>query len=380
MKITWKQCLRLGVTLLIVFLIITNISSIKGYFSLIWNASFPLILGAIIAYAVNIPMSFYERNLFSKVKSQKLLKLKRPICLSAAILTLIVVISAISAIVIPKLLSCVKLMIDAMPLAFAEFRLIVSDSKMLSTLITDEVLNSLNNIDWNNLISNALRIVSRGVGGIAETLSKAAISVFSGVLTFLMSFIFSVYLLASKERVIKQFNTLTNKFMRKNINLTLKKVVAVFNQSFHNFIVGQCIEACILGILCIIGMLIFRFDNAALIGTLVGFTSLIPIAGAYIGAIVGALILLTVSPMTSLFFIIFVIILQQLEGNIIYPKVVGASVGLPGIWTFAAVVLGGGLYGVMGMLVGVPLAATIYKLLKHHVRKINRTSKNSGSK
>ncbi|MGN1097475.1 MAG: AI-2E family transporter, partial [Clostridia bacterium] len=134
------------------------------------------------------------------------------------------------------------------------------------------------------------------------------------------------------------------------------------------FIVGQCVEAVILGLLCIVGMLIFRFPYAVMIGTLVGFTALIPIAGAYIGAGVGALMIMTVSPIKAVLFIVFIVVLQQLEGNIIYPRVVGSSVGLPGIWTLAAITVGGGLFGIYGMLAGVPLAAAVYKLVKENLR------------
>ena len=140
--------------------------------------------------------------------------------------------------------------------------------------------------------------------------------------------------------------------------------LSIFNDSFHRFIVGQCTEAVILGVLCILGMLIFRFPYAMMIGTLVGFTALIPIAGSYIGAIVGAIMILTVSPLKSLLFLLFIVVLQQIEGNLIYPRVIGKSIGLPSLWVLAAVTVGGSLMGVMGMLIGVPIVAALYRLLK----------------
>ncbi len=378
MKITWKNCIRIGITLFVVFLVITKISSIKGYCIDLWHAVFPLILGGVIAYAVNIPMSFYEKKLFCRLKpTNRLLKFKRPICLTAAIITLILVVSVVSALVIPKLVSCVRLMIAVLPSAFEQVEEFIISNKMLSSLLTEDFLNTLSSIDWNSFITNSINLVTKSVGNLAGTVSKAAVSVFSGVATFFMSFIFAVYLLSCKETLARQFNSLTNKLIRRDINTRSKKVISVLNESFHNFIVGQCIEACILGGLCVLGMWIFRFEYSMMIGTLIGFTALIPIAGAYIGAGIGALILLTVSPTSALLFLIFVIILQQLEGNIIYPRVVGASVGLPGIWTFAAVVVGGGLFGVAGMLIGVPLTASAYKLIRHHVKKTAR--KNSSS-
>lgn len=144
-------------------------------------------------------------------------------------------------------------------------------------------------------------------------------------------------------------------------------MMGVFNDAFHSFIVGQCMEAVILGCLCVVGMWILRFPYATMIGCLVGFTALIPVAGAYIGAIVGGFMIFTVSPFKALLFLVFIVVLQQLEGNLIYPKVVGASIGLPGIWVLAAVTVGGGVLGIGGMLLGVPLAAGLYQLIRSDV-------------
>jgi predicted PurR-regulated permease PerM len=146
-------------------------------------------------------------------------------------------------------------------------------------------------------------------------------------------------------------------------------VLETLNESFHNFVVGQCLEALILGALCTLGMLIFRFPYAVMVGTLVGFTALIPIAGAYIGAFVGAFVIFTVRPLSALFFLIYIVVLQQIEGNIIYPRVVGTSLGLPGIWVLAAVMIGGNVGGVVGMLLGVPLCSALYKLLREDVQR-----------
>ena len=152
-------------------------------------------------------------------------------------------------------------------------------------------------------------------------------------------------------------------------NEKIRYVVGVFDGSFHSFIVGQCIEAVVLGVLCIIGMTLLRFPYAMMIGTLIGFTALIPVAGAYIGAGVGAFMILTVSPIKALLFLVFIVVLQQLEGNLIYPKVVGKSIGLPGIWVLAAVTVGGGVMGIPGMLIGVPAVAAVYQLVKQDLNR-----------
>ena len=172
-----------------------------------------------------------------------------------------------------------------------------------------------------------------------------------------------------KERLGHQFRRLLDTYWKPRWTEKLYYVLRTVDNCFHRFIVGQCVEAVILGLLCILGMLIFRFPYAGMIGALIGFTALIPVAGAYIGAVVGALMIFTVSPIQALLFLVFLVVLQQLEGNLIYPRVVGSSIGLPGIWVLAAVTVGGGLLGVGGMLLGVPLTAAVYQLLRHDMNR-----------
>jgi predicted PurR-regulated permease PerM len=194
-------------------------------------------------------------------------------------------------------------------------------------------------------------------------------SVFSGIVTAFLSIIFAIYMLASKEKFIRQTGKVMNRFLNRKTVLTVTHVGRVLNRSFKRFIVGQCTEAVILGVLCVVGMWIFRFPYATMVGALIGITALIPVAGAYIGAGVGALMILTVSPVKALFFLVFIVVLQQLEGNLIYPKVVGDSIGLPALFVLAAITVGGSLGGVLGMLVAVPLTATVYYLLKETVNR-----------
>ena len=190
-------------------------------------------------------------------------------------------------------------------------------------------------------------------------------TVFSTVVTLTVGLVFAIYLLLGKEKLSGQFRRLSARYLPKKVTEKFYYVAGVVNQSFHSFIVGQCTEAVILGLLCMGGMLLLRLPYAAMIGCLVGFTALIPVAGAYIGAVVGAFMIFTVSPVKAVIFIAFLVALQQLEGNLVYPRVVGSSIGLPGVWVLAAVTVGGGVMGVGGMLLGVPLAAAAYQLLKN---------------
>ena len=185
----------------------------------------------------------------------------------------------------------------------------------------------------------------------------------------LLSIIFSIYILATKDTLKNGGTKLLNRYASEKWNKRISYVLSVLNECFHSYIVGQCTEALILGVLCTIGMLIFGFPYALMIGALIAFTALIPVAGAYIGAGIGAFMILTESPVQALLFLIFIAGLQQIEGNIIYPKVVGTSIGLPGLWVLAAVTIGGGMFGVLGMLLGVPIAAAVYRIVGDDVKK-----------
>ena len=207
------------------------------------------------------------------------------------------------------------------------------------------------------------------MGGVMSVLLKTLTSLFSGIVTAVVSIIFSIYLLADKERLSSQLDTIMDTYLKDSIHGKIKYVTAILDDCFHRYIVGQCTEAVILGVLCTIGMLILRLPYATMIGALIAFTALIPIAGAYIGAGIGAFLILSQEPIDALIFLIFIVILQQFEGNIIYPRVVGASLGLPSLWVLAAVVVGSGIMGIGGLLIGVPLTAAIYRIITEDVRK-----------
>jgi len=231
------------------------------------------------------------------------------------------------------------------------------------------VLSELSQIDWKSSISTIVQVVTSGLGSTVSTIYSAVSSVFSAIVTFFISLIFSIYLLLGKENFLEQGTRLLNNYMRPKWVDKVMYLLKVVNDSFHRYIVGQCTEALILGILCIVGMLILQLPYAPMVGALIGFTALIPVAGAYIGAGVGAIMIFTVSPVQALVFLIFILVIQQIEGNLIYPKVVGNSIGLPAIWVLATVTIGGSLAGIGGMLIGVPVAAAVYRLIREDVHR-----------
>ncbi len=365
MKIEWKNCFKIGFSIFVLYLCINYWSAFAGLVSSLVGAASPLIIGCVIAYFINLLMKFYEKHYFSKSKKVAVSKSRRPVCMIAAIITLIAVISLVIVLVVPQLSSCIQLLFAELPDAFNTFVSWIENSKILPSSITD----TLASIDWQSRIGQIANVVISGIGSVTDIVVGTVSSVFSGIATSLIAFIFAIYILMSKDTLKMQFNRVMKRYMKTKLYDKVIYTLSVMNDCFRRFIVGQCTEALILGLLCTVGMLILRMPYASMIGALVAFTALIPIAGAFIGAAIGAFMILTVSPIKALIFIIFIVVLQQLEGNIIYPKVVGSSLGLPSIWVLAAVTIGGGLMGVLGMLLGVPLAATAYRLLRENLNK-----------
>jgi len=375
MKITWKNCFIVCLSVFILFLCMTYWAWVAKIVGVVIKASYPILLGFIIAYVLNILMSFYERHYFpiklktddknskkkNRLKFRKFVeKSRRPFCLITAILSLFGIISLVVGIVLPELTSCISFLVSEIPPAIQK----ALDSEIVQKIFSAETISQLEAIDWKSYLNKIAGVLTSGIGSAVDVVYSVVTSVISTIVTIFISLIFAVYMLVSKENLINQSKRLMSNYMKPSWNNKITHWLEVLNDCFHKYIAGQCLEAVILGVLCSLGMAIFRFPYAVMIGTLIGFTALIPVAGAYIGATIGAIMILTVSPIKALLFIVFIVILQQLEGNLIYPKVVGSSIGLPALWVLAAVTVGGGLMGVTGMLIGVPIAAAIYRLIK----------------
>jgi len=371
MKLSWKDCLKAGVSIFALYLAIHYWQSAAQLVGTLLSAAVPLIIGLVVAYLVNIVMSAYERKWFVNSKSPVAAKLRRPLCMTLAFLTLIAIIGLVVGLVIPQLADCIRLIISALPGFMDKVISLAEDMHLFSP----EVLRTLNNIDWNAQISKLVSFVTTGMGNVVSVVVGAVSSLFSFLVTSLLSLIFSIYLLAEKETLSSEMDRLARRYLGSRAYKNVCYVIHILDDCFHRYIVGQCLEAVILGGLCVLGMAILRIPYALMVGALVAFTALIPVAGAYIGAGVGAFMILTVDPVKALIFLVFLVILQQLEGNLIYPRVVGSSMGLPGIWVLAAVTVGGGLMGITGMLLGVPLAAALYRIIQADVRKFERKQK-----
>lgn len=360
-----KQLIKLGALFIGVYLITYYWEWAAGFLASLIGAAVPLFVGAAIAYLVNILMNVYEKWYFPKKQSAFIRKTRRPVSMTAAFLTLVAIIVLIFSLVLPQLISCIQLLISSIPGVVEQFVNWITGLPFVSA----DMFSFLQNFDWESKIGGIAKMLTTGVGDVMGVALKVVSSVVSGTITGVLSIIFSFYLLGSKDRLRSQTKRVARRYLKADIYRKAAYFIRTADDCFHRYIVGQCTEAVILGVLCTLSMLLFRLPYATMVGALIAFTSLIPIAGAYIGAGLAAVMILAVSPIKALIFLILIVALQQFEGNLIYPKVVGASIGLPGIWVLAAVTVGGGILGIPGMLLGVPLVATFYRIIRDDVNK-----------
>lgn len=382
MQINWKSCAKIGLTAFALFLAIRYWGRLTAIIKLGLSAAWPLILGLCMAYAVNILMSLFEdkmikleyllsrkkreEKLFSTIveTEEKISMTKRILSAIVAYMIIFLAIFAIISLVVPELISAIKTIIVGFPNAM---KYITSNKYVVKYL--PDVTNYLNNVDWKQEAAAHIKELTSGAGFILSGTLNIVSIITSTTVNIIIAIIFSLYILLGKEKLLKGAQMVEKKYVPEKAVKKINHILAALNTNFHNYIVGQCLEAIIIGSLCVIGMLIFRLPYAVMVGILVGATALIPVAGAYIGAGVGAFLIFTVSPSQALFFLIFIVVLQQLENNLIYPRVVGSSIGLPAIWVFAAVIIGGGMAGILGMMFGVPICAAVYQLVKEDVEK-----------
>lgn len=373
-RITSKKLWKAGLILGAIYLCITYLHEIGAFIGTLLGVLSPLITGCIIAFVLNLLMKRLESWYFPHSQNQFVIKSRRPVCIFLSMLTWALILALICTLVIPELVSSFALIGKEIPPTLEWLYHFVSDNLDGIPSLQQLLLNL--NLNWSVLVQKLISYISLGVGDVINTALAVITGVFGLLTNLLIGIIFALYLLLDKERLLRQFSRLFEAHLKPKKYQQFLRLMRTANESFSSFIVGQFTEAIILGLLCTAGMFLLRLPYAAMTGAVVGATALIPIVGAYIGAGIGAFMILTVDPMKALFFLIFLIILQQIEGNFIYPKVVGTSVGLPGIWVLAAVIVGGGLFGIFGMVLGVPLAATIYKVLKNRVsRKLDHPAK-----
>ena len=370
-----KKELKKWIILIIVAIIahwaINNLSTIGNLLSSVISIIFPFVLGGAFAFVLNIPMSFFEKKLLKpkKKKSRKVKtkKTTRIISIILAIAVITLILALILKLIVPELINVVNLLIANIPYYIEEITNLVEEyAKNMPDI--DNIMQEIN--ENKEEISN--QILTKIPGILISSISLVN-GVISGITTFFIAIIFAIYILMDKEKLQEQATKVLYAYLSKEKALKIIHIGRVTKNTFRSFFTVQCLEATILGTLCTIGMLILKLPYAMPIGVLIGVTALIPVVGAFIGIIVGAILILSINPFKVITFVIFVLILQQVEGNLIYPRVVGNSIGLPGMWVLVAVSVGGSLGGIIGMLLGVPIATIVYTLLKKDVdRKINK--------
>ncbi len=365
-----RKLRQLIVFTLVVLIVLWNFKLVWEVVLFIWNIIFPFLLGGAIAFVINVPMHFIENKLFGgkKAKESKAArKLARPVSLVLTLCLAVGVIVLVAAIVIPELVSTFA----SLGASIQSFMPQVADW-LLKMFEGNEELETLIggfHMDWQSVLDGIVSFLKNGAGDILGSTVDAARGIVSGVSSLAIGFVFACYILMQKEKLGVQGKKILYAYLPKKYAEGALYVCSLTYRTFSNFLAGQCLEAVILGLMFVVVLSIARIPYAMLIGVLVAFTALIPVFGAFIGCIVGAFLILTVNPLQAVEFVIIFLILQQIEGNLIYPRVVGGSVGLPSIWVLVAVTVGASLMGVAGMLVFIPLVSVLYTLFRENVYK-----------
>lgn len=354
-----KWIIGIVTSCIVIYLAFRHIANITATISWMIGLARPLLVGTILALMLNVPMSFIEQRLCKKTKLRRGL---RPLSIVLALFLVIGIVVGISVLVIPELIDAITLIIQIASEGLDQLAKIETDAELLETPLGVWLADL--NIDWVDLKNRLQDWFQSQSGTFVNQAVGAAGSMISYLVTFIVGLVFAIYSLSSKEKLKNQFCRLIRVWLPEHFGNNVIHVASICSDTFRLFIAGQATEAIILGTLCMIGMAILRIPYAPMIGALVGVTALIPIVGAFVGTIVGAIMILTVNPFKALIFVAFLLILQQVEGNMIYPRVVGSKIRLPAMWVLAAVTIGGNLGGPIGMLLGVPAASAAYALLK----------------
>lgn len=365
-----KKIRGLIVFTILILVALWNYKMLFAAVGFLGNVILPFAIGGMIAFILNVPMNFIERNFFKKTKFGKTKygkKFARPVSFLLALFFVMALLAVIVLVVVPELGSTVmnigKTLQEVAPKAEAWAIQFFGDNQELVNLIQDL------EFEWDKVFTNIIGFFKNGAGSVLGTTFEAAKNIVNGVSIFFIAFVFACYILLQKEKLKVQVRKVMYAFLPRDWTEILLALGSVTYKTFSSFLTGQCLEAVILGSMFLLVMTIFQMPYALLIAVLIGFTALIPVFGAFIGCAVGALLIFMVNPMQAVGFIIMFLILQQVEGNFIYPHVVGNSVGLPAMWVLVAVSVGSSLMGIVGMLIFIPIMSVFYILLRGIVNR-----------
>lgn len=378
-----KKILGIITFAVILFTASQNLSATFNFLSGVFNIIAPVIVGLSLAFILNILMDVLERRIFAFMKKSKkafIRKLFKPVSLISTLILTIGFVILLLFIIIPQLKDTILLLVEKVPEYYTGF------VGWLESLITrfglDVNIEFLYNpkFDINNVYSVAQNFFTmENTSDILNTTMGVTSSLISGVSNLVLGFIIAIYVLAEKEGICKFTSRIASTLLPEKANSKLKGICQVASNSFASFIKGQFTDAFILGTMCFVGMLILNFPNAAVVSIIIGITALVPVIGPIIGEVIGCFIIFMEDPMKALFFIIFVLLLQMVDNNLIYPRVMGKSVGLPGVLVFIAVIIGGNIGGILGVLFGVPTASAIYALVINWLKEKKQEKRNSTS-
>lgn len=375
MKITDKESkniIKIAAIIIAIYWISQNLVYAGDVLNFVMNVSSPIIIGGAMAFVLNLPMKSFERLIRKLDKKHRLKKSVRPIALSLSIVALIGFIAWLLQIVVPEIVNAFSMLATTIPDGFDNFVNWIQKYDEIFPQI-GEWLKQIQP-DWVSIAQNAMNFATSGLVEVFDTTFSVITIISSGVFNFFMAVILAIYMVMSKEKLIKQIKRFMKAYAPEKIYINAIRIGSVANEAFSSFIAGKCIDAVIVGMMCTGGMLLLRLPYAAMIGVIIGVTALIPIIGGYIGVAIGGFLILMINPMQALEFVIFFFIVQTFEGNVIYPKIMGSKVGLPPMWVLVAIIIGGALFGFIGILISVPVFSTIYTLVGESVeRRLNKT-------
>ena len=354
---------------LVIFALV-NFSKIIAFLGKIISIFSPFLLGIILAFVLNVLNNFIEKKIFGKIKPSKIWnKIKRPLCITLSLILVFLTIFFVMNLLIPQLKNSASLFTDTLP-AYKEDIIGILNKFDIDESTVNKVGEYLDN--FGKVITDYIKGNSKDVITVTTEVATSVINIISkGIITL----VFAIYMIAQKETLSRQINKVMKAYLKPKTINKINTIGTLANKTFSNFVTGQCLEALIFGSLVFVGMLIFRFPYASTIGVLLGFTALIPIFGAFIGTAIGFILIMMVSPVKAILFVVFIIVLQQIEGNLIYPRVVGKSIGLPGMWVLLSVTVGGSIGGILGMLIATPLCSLLYALFTKMVNDRLKSNK-----
>lgn len=365
-----KWLIGIGIAAVALYFGLRHLGAIQEGLSRFFGLFLPLILGLAFAMILNVPMGLLEKKLFRKTQRLFWHKLRRPLAITLSVLLVGAVLALMIGLIIPELIRAIKILSESLIDLIGRMRHM--SEQELSSLPFGKIIVG---IDWDATLSALQDWLKNKGGAIVNTAVGTIGSLIGGIVNVSFGLVFAVYILANKEKLKRQFTRLLLAWLPQAICCRLFRVSTVVRVNFRNFVAGQTLEALILGSLCMLGMVLLRIPYALMVGTLVGIGALIPVIGAFAAAIIGAFIIFTESPVGALIFLIFLIVLQQIDGNLIYPRVMGNRVKLSPMWILAAVTVGGSLAGPVGMLLGVPVASTLSVLLEEATEQREKKKK-----